>query len=274
MLKIEVLKEIQQVLKAHGHYAGICDGKIGLQSLVAFQQMSKKACMEIQALLGLPQDGYVGVKTNTAFNEIIPLPILTQKNLLSVYPGANVNFIPIINSMVKEWGIENKVQLCMFLANVLVESNGFNALRENLNYSAEQLFKVFNKRTASLARAQQIVKQGPMGIAEHIYGGRFGNGIGNSDAWRYRGGGLIQTTFRDNYTSLSKALGIDLVNYPAHIVEPEIAVKSALYYWSSKNCSKLSNDFNLKECRRVINGGLNGFSDVEKIYSKCWKYLF
>lgn len=277
-----MLKKIQTILQKHKLYAGAIDGQIGLGTLRAIDGMKAAAAKEVQTVLKESKlytgaiDGAFGPGSYEAFNRLIPAPIITAEALKKVYPGANTKFLQHINAMAAEWGVETKAEVCLFLANALVESSGFNDkdLRENFNYQPENLQKTFKKYIATVEGAKTLIAKGHEAICERVYGGRMGNGTGNGDAWKYRGGGIFQTTGRYNYTRLSKAINEDLVNYPGRIAEPEIAVKSALFYWKDSGCGKLAKRMQVKECRKVINGGSNGLAEVNEYFLKAWNFLY
>lgn len=276
-----MLTEIQQLLKLNGLYKGSIDGLMGLETLRAIDKLPTAVAKTLQTMFkqaGIYSgaiDGIFGPGSYKAFNSLIPAPKIKASALQKIYPGANPKFLQYINSMSHEWGIQTKAQMCLFLANVLVESGGFNDkdLRENFNYRPEVLQRTFKKYIPTVERAKSFIARGPEAIANHVYGGRLGNNQAG-DGWRFRGGGLIQTTGRYNYSVLGKAINEDLINFPGRIAEPEIAVKSALYYWSSKNCGELADQMKVAQCRKVINGGTNGLKEVEEYFLKAWSYLF
>lgn len=277
-----MLKEIQQLLKLSKLYTGEVDGQIGLETLRSIQKMPTAVSKTLQTLLkngGYYQgsiDGIFGPQCYKAFNSLIPKPTLTAVRLQKIYPGANPKFIADINNMANEWDITTKAQFCLFLANVLVESGGFNDkdLRENFNYRAEVLHKTFKKYIGSVDQARALLAKGPEAIANHVYGGRLGNGAYNGDGWRYRGGGLIQTTGLYNFSVTGKAINEDLVNFPTRIADPKIAVKSAMYYWKSRNCGQFADRMEVTLCRKAINGGSNGLDEVNQYFLKAWAFLF
>jgi putative chitinase len=277
-----MLKEIQQLLKLSNLYSGAIDGKIGLETLRSIQKMPTTVVKTLQTLLkngGYYQgqiDGVFGPKCYKAFNSLISAPVLTAAVLQKIYPGASTKFIVDINSMASEWGIATKAQFCMFLANILVESSGFNDkdLRENFNYKPENLQKTFKKYIGSVDQARTLLAKGPEAIANHVYGGRLGNDPYNGDGWRYRGGGLIQTTGRYNYSVTGKAINEDLVNFPNRIADSKVAVKSAMYYWKSRNCGDFADRMEVTLCRKAINGGTNGLDEVNEYFLKAWAFLF
>lgn len=277
-----MLLEIQQLLKLSKLYNGAIDGQIGLETLRSIQNMPVSVAKTIQTMLkegGYYQgniDGIFGPKCYKAFNSLIPAPRLTPAALQKIYPGASTRFIVEINSLAAEWGILTKAQFCLFLANILVESRGFNDkdLRENFNYKPENLHETFKKYIGSIDQARALLAKGPEAIANHVYGGRMGNGAYNGDGWRYRGGGLIQTTGRYNYSITGKAINEDLVNFPTRISDPQVAVKSAMYYWNSRKCGDYADRMEIALCRKIINGGTNGLDEVEQYFLKAWAYLF
>ena len=136
-------------------------------------------------------------------------------------------------------GITDPDAQANILANLQAES-GFKAQSENLNYSAKTLMKLYgpgsgNKvRVRSLEEAQAIVDKGPEAVGNLIYGGRMGNA--GDEGYKYRGRGLVQLTGKDNYTAMSKKLGVDLISNPDLANDPQIAAKiSAQYYADRKS---------------------------------------
>lgn len=276
-----MLKEIQQLLALNQLYKGAIDGKMGIGTLEGLNNMTTPVAQVMQTLLknaGLYKgniDGAFGPASYQAFNSLVPAPQISAVALRKIYPGANTQYLQYINAMAKDWGIQTKAEMCLFLANVLVESQGFNDkdLRENFNYKPENLYKTFKKYIASEDDARKLLAKGPEAVANRVYGGRLGNKKPD-DGWRFRGGGLIQTTGRYNYSLVGKAIKEDLINFPNRIAEPNIATKTALYYWQSKNCGYYANRMQVKDCRKLINGGTNGLAEVQEYFLKAWTYLF
>lgn len=140
-----------------------------------------------------------------------------------------------------------------FLGQILHESGMLEHLEENLNYSAEALMRTwpsrFNKETA-ISHARD-----PVRIANKVYGGRLGN-TEAGDGWKYRGRGLLQVTGKDNYKAVGDALGVDLVNNPDLLAQPEWALKSAIAWWNKNIPDAIIGD-TLRVSKRV-NGGTIG----------------
>jgi putative chitinase len=64
--------------------------------------------------------------------------------------------------------------------------------------------------------------------------------LGNTvpgDGLRFRGRGLLQTTGRANYLATGKALGADLIANPERLAEPELASRSAGWFWKTHGCN-------------------------------------
>lgn len=169
---------------------------------------------------------------------------------------------------------EDKDVVAVFLAQIAVESQEMNRLDENLNYSAERLNKVWPKRFPTVAAALPYARN-PHRLANFVYANRFGNGGEQSgDGYRYRGRGLKQLTFVDNYVACGEALGWDLVNNPDRLMTKEGAAHSAAWFWSSRpqNLSMLADDLpdddddqDFLWITRAINGGTNGI-DLRRAY--------
>lgn len=159
-----MLKAIQTILKTHKLYTGNIDGQIGLGTLRAIDSMSK-AAMEVQTKLKEAKlytgniEGAFGLGSYEAFNSLIPAPVITAEALKKIYPSVSSKFLQHINSMAAGWGIKTKSEMCLFLANTLVESFGFNDkdMRENFNYKSENLQKTFSKYIATIEGAKTLI---------------------------------------------------------------------------------------------------------------------
>lgn len=148
----------------------------------------------------------------------------------------------VVSLAAAEFGIDTPQSLAMFLATIGHESGGFRYVREIW---------------------------GPTPTQER-YEGR--KDLGNTkpgDGSKFRGRGLIQTTGRANYQSVSYALGKDFVSNPELLEEPENAARSAAYFWKSNGLNEID-DFLTTQKR--VNGfnrstGLpNGWEDRQRRY--------
>lgn len=204
--------------------------------------------------------------------------ILTTEKLQKIYPGADNAFVSEINTFASKYDINTKERMAMFLAQVIHESGGFKKLRESLAYSPDRLKAVFPNRFKTVAQAKAITDKGQVAIGDSIYGGRMGNGTNNGDGYKYRGGGLMHTTGKTNYTIVNKALNemgtkVDLITNPDHIVKPSIAVESAMIFWRDNNLNKHADKKDVTTATKVINGGSNGLKERTNLYNKAIKIL-
>lgn len=159
-----------------------------------------------------------------------------------------------------------------FLATVGVESARLTAVVENLNYSAEGLLATFPKYFNE-DDAQQYARR-PPAIANRAYAGRYGNGDeASGDGWRYRGRGLMQITFHDNYQLCGVALGLPLVPQPDLLADPANAAMSAAWWWAAHGLNALADAGQFQQITRVVNGGLNGYSQRLYLYGAAKKAL-
>jgi uncharacterized protein (TIGR02594 family) len=155
-------------------------------------------------------------------------------------------------------------RLAHFLAQVLHETGGLSLERENMNYSAGRLCEVFGlgKHSAGITPAEaEALAHNPQAIAERVYG--FGNPrkaqeLGNlqpDDGFRYRGGGLMQTTGRANYRRMGQRCGVDFEAAPEQIVSAAHALKPALAEWSEQRLNAFADANDLLSISRAINLG-------------------
>ena len=171
---------------------------------------------------------------------------LTDSEIKSIYLFAtqqNIRiYLPYLNKYFSHYQINTPLRMASFLAQVGHESG-------QLRYHEE---------IASGA----------------AYEGRVN--LGNThpgDGRRFKGRGLIQVTGRFNYEAISKDLGIDFLNNPARLSEPEFAVLSAFWYWNRHSLNKYADSADFERLTKKVNGGLNGYKDRLEIYNRALEVL-
>lgn len=161
--------------------------------------------------------------------------------------------------------INTPARISAFVAQVAHESADFMRVEENLNYSWRGLRKTWPARFPSDEFAQRYHRN-PEKIANLVYGGRFGNGDeASGDGWKFRGRGLIQITFHDNYAAYAQAIGEPSIpTNPSLLAQPRHAALSACWFWKSRNLNTLADARTEKafnEITQKINAGLTGKAD-------------
>jgi putative chitinase len=167
-------------------------------------------------------------------------------------------------------GITQPLRLAHFCAQSFHETGGLTIEWESGAYSAERLLQIFGVGHHSAAitpdEAQRLARNGPA-IFERVYG--LGNPrkaaeLGNSqpgDGYRYRGGGIMQTTGRANYRRMGQKCGVDFESHPELVVSAEHALKPALAEWTEGNLNVAADRDDILTITRRINGGVNGLDD-------------
>jgi len=177
-------------------------------------------------------------------------------------------YLPFLNMTMLKREINTPVRQAMFLSQLAHESGNFRFVVENLNYSADALRRVFGKYFPTEALANEYARQ-PERIANRVYASRMGNGDeASGDGWKYRGRGLIQLTGKNNYASFSMQSDNNALVEPDLVAQPELAVDSAGWFWTTNRLNQLSDTGDVKAVTRRINGGFNGLADREAKYNK------
>jgi putative chitinase len=177
-------------------------------------------------------------------------------------------YLPFINMTMVKREINTPVRQAMFLSQLAHESGNFKFVVENLNYSADALRRVFGKYFPTEELANQYARQ-PERIANRVYASRMGNGDeASGEGWKYRGRGLIQLTGKDNYASFSMQADNNALVEPDLVAQPELAVDSAGWFWTTNRLNQLADTGDVKAVTRRINGGFNGLADREAKYNK------
>lgn len=284
------VKDLQQKLKGLGFDPNGVDGNFGpgtKAAVIAFQQSK-----------GLQADGIVGPATmaalqaasggtgtagggdvssgSTSGGGTTDTPAsasgLNLAGLAGKVPDAVIAQIP---DTAKEFGITTNLRLAHFLAQCALESTGFTATVENLNYSAQRLLQVFPKYFRSVD--PNAYARNPEKIGSRVYANRMGNGDeASGDGFKFRGRGYIQLTGKNNYTSFSKFVGEDCVGNP-DLVATKYPLASAAFFFNSNNiwaiCDRGANDATVTSVTKAVNGGTHGLPERIQNFKKFMQAL-
>jgi putative chitinase len=193
----------------------------------------------------------------------------TAEKLAQIIPGNQYvsHWYEALCKILPDYEINTTNRVAAFLAQTAHESGGYKALKENLNYRAVTLRKVFPKYfpTDELANAYA---QKPEMIANRVYGGRMGNGDEHSgDGFRYCGRGLIQLTGKDNYTRFAESIETPVEELPEFLATFEGAIQSACWFWETNNLNQWADAGDILTLTKRINGGTIGLEDRIKHYN-------
>jgi putative chitinase len=195
----------------------------------------------------------------------------TEAKLARCLPGNNNVFkwFDSMNRILPKNDIVTVQRVASFVAQCAHESSNFNVLRENLNYRAETLTKIW-PRLFPTNIANDYVRRAnkQQAIANRAYANRMGNGSEESgDGWLFSGRGLIQLTGRENYTKFANYMNISVEEVVDFIITFDGAVESACWFWTTRNLNKLADTGDIVSMTRRINGGVIGLSDRVKKYN-------
>ena len=171
-----------------------------------------------------------------------------------------------LNEILPDYEINTPSRVAAFMAQCGHESAGFTALKENLNYKAESLCRVWPRYFPNIDVARQYAKQ-PEKIANRAYANRMGNGPEESgDGWRYCGRGLIQLTGKNNYQWFADSIETPIEDIPEYLQTFEGAVQSACWFWENNNLNQWADKGDMVTLTKRINGGTLGLDDRIKHY--------
>ena len=125
-----------------------------------------------------------------------------------------------LSQLLPDYEINTPQRIAAFIAQCAHESGEFTTLKENLNYRAVTLRKIFPKYfpTDEIANEYANKPNKQEAIANKVYANRMGNGDENSgDGFAFRGRGLIQLTGRSNYTWFAASIGESVEDIPAFL---------------------------------------------------------
>ena len=201
--------------------------------------------------------------------------ILTREQLAQLLPGNPYldHWYHALEQALPDYDINTPHRVAAFIAQCAHESGGFRALKENLNYRAVTLRKVFPKYFPNDEIANQYAQKPEM-IANRVYGGRMGNGDeASGDGFRYCGRGLIQLTGKQNYQNFADSIETPVEDIPEYLATFEGAVQSACWFWEANNLNQWADKSDILTLTKRINGGTIGLEDRKKHYEHALHVL-
>lgn len=268
----EAVKAVQRKLGI------VVDGDFGPKTELAVKEFQRKNNLTIDGIVTESVAILMGLNLSDLINNNYQLTV----GVLKLVSGMNniqqlTEITKDINLTLIKYEINTPLRVAHFISQILHESGNFTITKENLNYSASRLVKIFKKYFPNLDAAEDYAHQ-PVKIANKVYGGRMGNGPASSnDGFKFIGRGFMQCTGRESYQALSDDLGIDFVTEPELLEKLPYAVISAGWEWDNKKLNLLADNGNsdeiVKKITRKINGGYNGLDDRIAKFRICEKMI-
>ena len=249
--------------------------KLGIDIDGKFGNDTEKAVIKWQSENNLEPDGVVGNDTwNKMFKiteENVKSPLKLEK-LKGIIPDVVLSQIP---DTAAKFNITTPLRLAHFLSQCAHESGNFKFLKENLNYSASGLKRVFGKYFPG--NLNESYAGNPEKIANRVYGNRMGNGNESSgDGYKYCGRGYIQLTGKDNYTAFDKIVPENILENPSLVATKYPLMSAAFFFEKNKLwaiCDKGSDKNTIVALTKRINGGTNGLEDRIANFNKIYNAL-
>jgi putative chitinase len=181
-----------------------------------------------------------------------------------------------LSQLLPDYDINTPNRIAAFVAQCAHESGGFMVLKENLNYKAATLRKIFPKYFPNDQIAQEYASKPnkQVAIASKVYANRMGNGDeASQEGYKFCGRGLIQLTGKSNYQAFADSLEMNINDVPEYLATFEGAAQSACWFWETNNLNQWADKSDLVTLTKRINGGLIGIEDRKKHYEHALHVL-
>jgi putative chitinase len=203
---------------------------------------------------------------------------LTKEQLKQLLPKNPYldHWYDALSQLLPDYEINTPQRIAAFIAQCAHESGEFTTLKENLNYRAPTLRKIFPKYFPDDATANHYASlpNKQEAIANKVYANRMGNGDeASGDGFRYCGRGLIQLTGKDNYSWFAASVGITVEEASEYLQTFEGAAQSACWFWESNNLNQWADKGDIMTLTKRINGGTIGLDDRIKHYQHALHVL-
>ena len=181
-----------------------------------------------------------------------------------------------LEQLFPDYDINTPRRMAAFIAQCAHESGGFMVLKENLNYKAATLRKIFPKYFPNDQIAQEYASKPnkQVAIASRVYANRMGNGDeASQEGWKFCGRGLIQLTGKSNYQAFADSLEMDIDDVPEYLATFEGAAQSACWFWETNKLNQWADAGDILTLTKRINGGTIGLEDRKKHYDHALHVL-
>ncbi len=206
---------------------------------------------------------------------------ITAAQLSLAFPRADATYLESVakelNNDLPGYGLDSVLRRAHFFAQLREESGpGLDRAAEGFQYPPNRLVKTFgyyghHKDEAETDGYTATRRANEEVIANKAYAKRYGNGdVASGDGWKYRGRGLIQITFRDNYREINQQYGklypgsgVDFMSNPEMMETFPYSIRSAVCFWAWKKLAKIADhgtlDANVDEVTQVVNKNTDSY---------------
>ena len=183
--------------------------------------------------------------------------MITKQQLKNIMPNAlskNIDmYLPFLNDLMPKFGINTRLRVCHFLAQIAHESG-------QLRYSQE----IASGKAYDTGRLAVALGNTP---------------AADGDGQKYKGRGLIQLTGTANYRRFNEYLKMnfegetDVLENPEIVSTPYYAVMTACWFFKVSGCLALADKDDVRAVTKRVNGGLNGFAQRQQYLSNAKKTI-
>ncbi|WDZ98000.1 pyocin R, lytic enzyme [Herbaspirillum sp. WKF16] len=188
---------------------------------------------------------------------------LTLQQLKTIMPAAARAslFLDPLNAAMAEFGIDTRLRVAAFLAQVGHESGQFQFMEELASGAA------YDGRV-------DLGNTNPEAV-------RIAAAHGSTPGKFWKGHGPIQITGYNNHLAAMLALHVDCVEQPRLLCEPVNGCRAAGWFWETHGLAKWADAGDIDGVSDVVNrgkktvaiGDANGFTDRKAIYDRALKVL-
>jgi len=188
--------------------------------------------------------------------------------LISGFSGGGA--VQLIRDELDRRGIMDAKTRAMYLAQFKAESGFQNiAERGHSKSSAAHIRELFGPPNGPKIDMSDDelnkLKMNDKAFFDYMYGPYFGN---NGEGYKYRGRGFIQLTGKDNYRHFGNKIGVDLVNNPDLLLDPEIGAKASFAFMEENVDKGALARGDLRAVTKSINGGYNHITQRGRYYDE------
>jgi putative chitinase len=190
----------------------------------------------------------------------------------ALIPGLRDAMAAAAPDVFEKYAFDSSLVIAHFMAQISLECGAGTEVVENLNYNPERIEEVWPSRFPDLVDAIPYAHN-PRLLANKVYNGRMGNAPNSNDGWDFRGRGATQTTGREGYAALGKALDLDLLTSPDLVNDPAHFLECGAADFVLCGCLPYAQEDDVIKVTKALNGGLTDLVERENWLAR-WKAAF